>query len=73
MKLTELKQKSKQELQRIFDDDRKKLGQLRFGLSAGKVKNVKEVHNLKKEIARILTLIKEGNEVKTSSSASIAQ
>ena len=59
MKLTELKQKSKQELQRIFDDDRKKLGQLRFGLSAGKVKNVKEVHNLKKEIARILTLIKE--------------
>jgi len=59
MKLIELKQKSKQELQRIFDDDRKKLGQLRFGLSAGKVKNVKEVHNLKKEIARILTLIKE--------------
>ena len=59
MKLTELKQKSKQELQRIFDDDRKILGQLRFGLSAGKVKNVKEVHNLKKEIARILTLIKE--------------
>ena len=58
MKLIELKQKSKQELQRIFDDDRKKLGQLRFGLSAGKVKNVKEVHNLKKEIARVLTLIK---------------
>jgi len=59
MKLTELKQKSKQELQRILEDDRKKLGQLRFDLSAGKVKNVKEVHNIKKEIARILSLIKE--------------
>ena len=59
MKLTELKQKSKQELQRILEGDGKKLGQLRFDLSAGKVKNVKEVHNLKKEIARIMTLVKE--------------
>ncbi len=59
MKLMELKQKSKQELQRILEDDRKKLGQLRFGLSSGKVKNVKEIHNLKKEIARIMTLIKK--------------
>lgn len=58
MKLTELKQKSQQELQRILEDDRKKLGQLRFDLSAGKVKNVKEVHNLKKEIARIMTLLR---------------
>lgn len=57
MKLMELKRKSKQELQKILEDDRKKLGQLRFGLSSGKVKNVKEIHNLKKEIARVNTLL----------------
>lgn len=58
MKTTELRQKSKDELRKILEDDREKLRQLRFDLSAGKVKNVKEVHNLKKEIARILTLLK---------------
>ena len=58
MKIVELKQKSQQELQIILADDRKKLGQLRFDLAGGKVMNVKEVRNVKKEIARILTLLK---------------
>jgi len=38
---------------------RNRLNNLRFGLAVGKVKNIKENHNLKKSIARILTLIKE--------------
>ncbi len=38
---------------------RNRLNNLRFGLAVGKVKNIKEIHNLKKSIARILTLIKE--------------
>ncbi len=58
MKITELKQKSKEELQKTLEDDREKLRQLRFDLSAGKVKNVREIRNVKKEIARILTLLK---------------
>lgn len=58
MKLIELRKKSKEELQKILKDNREKLRQLRFDLSAGKVKNVKEIRNLKKEIARILTLLK---------------
>jgi ribosomal protein L29 len=58
MKITELRQKSKEELQNILEKEREKLRQLRFDLAAGKVKNVKEIHNLKKEIARILTLLK---------------
>ncbi len=58
MKITELKQKSKEELQKTLEDDREKLRQLRFDLSAGKVKNVREIRNIKKEIARILTLLK---------------
>ena len=58
MKVNELKQKSKEELQKTLEDDREKLRQLRFDLSAGKVKNVREIRNVKKEIARILTLLK---------------
>lgn len=59
MKLIELRQKSKEALQRLLEDDKDKLRQLRFNLAAGKVKNVKGIRNTKKEIARILTLIKQ--------------
>ncbi len=58
MKTTELQQKSKSELQKILSDNRGKLRQLRFDLAAGKVKNVREVRKIKKDIARILTILK---------------
>ena len=58
MKIAELRQKTKQELESLLKDSREKLRQLYFDLSAGKVKNVREVRRIKKEIARILTLIK---------------
>ncbi len=57
MKIIELRSKTKGELERLLMDNREKLRQLRFDLAAGKVKNVKEVHQLKKDIARILTLL----------------
>ena len=59
MKIIELRRKPKEELKKILQDNREKLRQLRFDLSAGKVKNVKEIRHLKKEIAQILTLITE--------------
>jgi len=58
MKLAELRLKPKKELEKISEEDREKLRQLRFDLSAGKVKNVREIRRIKKEIARILTLMK---------------
>jgi len=58
MKLAELRRKPKEELKKILQDNREKLRQLRFDLSAGKVKNVREIRHLKKEIAQILTLYK---------------
>lgn len=58
MELNELRQKSKTELQKMLQDSRERLRQLRFDLAAGKVKNVREVRKIKKEIARILTLLK---------------
>lgn len=58
MKIEELRQKSKIELQKLLQDDREKLRQLRFDLAAGKVKNVREIRKTKKEVARIITLLK---------------
>ncbi len=58
MKIKELRQKSKEELQKILQDNREKLRQLRFDLDAGKVKNVREIRKIKKEIAQILTILK---------------
>ena len=59
MEISELKQKSKTELNKLLQDLRERLRQLRFDLVAGKVKNVREIRKIKKEIARILTLLKQ--------------
>jgi ribosomal protein L29 len=58
MKIKELISLSKEELSKRQEDGREKLRQLRFDLAAGKVKNVKEIHQTKKDIARIMTLLK---------------
>jgi len=62
IKMAEWRKKSKMELQKLLKDDREKLQQLQFDLAAGKVKNVREIRRLKKEIARILTLLNELNQ-----------
>lgn len=59
MKTAQLRQKSKSELQRMLADFREKLREMRFNLVSGKVKNIREVRELKKDIARILTILNE--------------
>ena len=58
MKTRELSQRSKEELQKILQESRERLRVLRFDLVSGKVKNVREIRKIKKDIARILTLLK---------------
>lgn len=53
----ELKLKAPAELQKILKDDREKLKTLRFDLVAGKVKNVNELHRVRKNIAHVLTIL----------------
>lgn len=53
----ELSKKTKSELQKLLQQNRSKLRTLRFNLSSGKVKNVREVRAIKKNIARILTTL----------------
>ena len=59
MKTAELRKRDKKELEKMVGDLRKKLSDLRFKFSSNKLKNVKEIKNSKKEIARILTLLNE--------------
>lgn len=56
--LEQLRKKTKKELQKILQDNREKLRQLRFDLAAGKVKNVREIRRIKREIAQILTVLR---------------
>jgi len=59
MKIKELQQKSRAELQHILIESREKLRQLRFDLASGKVKNVREIRKIRKDIAQILTILKQ--------------
>ncbi len=57
MDLKELKTKSNSELQRLLRETRDKLRELRFKDGAKQLKNVRDIRKIKKEIARILTLL----------------
>ncbi len=61
LKFAELRQKPKPELEKLVQDNREKLRQLRFDLLSGKIKNVREIRKLKKEIAQILTSLEESS------------
>lgn len=59
MKYKELQQRPEQELKKILTDSKEKLRQLRFELASGKVKDVREIRQLRRDIAKILTLLGE--------------
>lgn len=57
-KAKELKTKSPSELQTTLQENRERLRAMRFDLAAGKMKNVREIRVVKRNIARILTLLR---------------
>jgi len=63
MKIQELRRKSNKELEETLFGLRDKLCELKFNLGGGKVKNIKEIRQTKKEIARIMTLLKERKKI----------
>lgn len=56
----ELKTKPPAEWQKLLRELRDKLWQLKVDLASGKVKNIKEIKEVKRDIARILTLTSGG-------------
>ncbi len=59
MKPNELRQKSKEELDTLLAQMRGRMAELRELVQQKKVKNVKEVPAVKRDIARIMTLLKQ--------------
>ena len=66
IKAKELRLKPEEELNQLLSESQKKLRELRFNLASGKVKNVRTIRVLKKDIARILTILNEKNEIKNN-------
>ncbi|MDO8494990.1 MAG: 50S ribosomal protein L29 [bacterium] len=58
MKVSELQQKNKTELREILSDLQIKLGKLRFELSANTLKDSSQVKKVKKDMARVLTILR---------------
>ena len=53
--MKELRKKSDEDLQKMLRDKKHALQNFRFDISGANVKNVREVQNLRKGIARIMT------------------
>jgi large subunit ribosomal protein L29 len=61
MRIKELRQKPEKELRELLDESRHKLGQLKFDLASKKLKNHRQIRELHREIARILTILNQKN------------
>ena len=48
---------SEAELTKELEARKEKVANLKFDLAAGKVKNIREIRHLKKEIAKLMTLL----------------
>lgn len=59
MKIEELRKKDKKDLEKSVQDLKRKLNDIRFKKSSNQLKNINDIGNTKKEIARILTVINE--------------
>jgi len=58
-KVDELRQKTKEELQKFLSEQKEKLHSLRFDIALKKSKNVREIRKIRKSIAQILTILKQ--------------
>lgn len=62
--IQELKNKGAGELERLIRESNERLRALRFDLAAGKVKNVSELHELRKKVARMKTFLNASTDQK---------
>ena len=61
MKTEELRKTTKQDLMKKVQESKRRLSDIRFKFTANQLKNVKEISNIKKDIARMLTIIQENH------------
>ena len=59
MEIKELRLKETAEINQLLSDARKSLDKLKFKANQGQLKNVREMRIIKKDIAKMLTALKE--------------
>ncbi|MBN2073792.1 MAG: 50S ribosomal protein L29 [Actinobacteria bacterium] len=59
MKATELKEQTAEELRNKLNDVKKNIFNLKFQKTIGQLENTMAIHNLKKDIARLETIIRQ--------------
>ncbi len=59
MKIKEIRGKNNEELKKLLIEKRENVRKLRFDIASKQVKNMREIRNAKKDVARILTILKE--------------
>ncbi|MDD3887419.1 MAG: 50S ribosomal protein L29 [Patescibacteria group bacterium] len=59
MKVKEIREKKDKELVKMLAEKRESLREVRFKIASNQHKNVKEISLLKKDIAKVLTVMKE--------------
>lgn len=66
MKFKELKKRTINDLQRLLKSHREELRALRFSISSKQEKNMRKIRDIKRDIARILTILnnQENNKAK---------
>ena len=64
MKIKELRQKKVGDLHKLLKSNREELRSLRFSISSEQEKNVRRIRDVKKDIAKILTILNTKEEVK---------
>ncbi len=57
----EIRKNSEKDLKKLLKEKKEKFKEVKFNLSSGRVKNTKEAQKIKKDIARILTILNEGS------------
>jgi ribosomal protein L29 len=62
MKMKEIRKKNREESLKILAEKKKRLHDVRFAGGNAKSKNTKEAMNLRKDIAKIKTILKETKE-----------
>lgn len=59
MKIKDIREKNVEELKKFLGEKREAVRKLRFDIAAKQVKNIREMRNDKRDIAKILTVLKE--------------
>jgi len=62
MEIKELRDKTDNELQKLLQTSREQVRELRFKIANKQLKNIKEFLGVKKDVAKILTILKEKNK-----------